>query len=75
MATQTARQWLTTQVETKIQLSEKPPAIAVWGIILELPVDVLEILKEQSAVYEYSGYWWFDYKNDKTTVCVPIKVT
>jgi hypothetical protein len=74
MATQTARQWLTTQVETKIQLSEKPPAIAVWGVVLELPGDVVSILKETGQVYGYAGYFWYDYEQDGKTVCVPIKI-
>lgn len=69
------RTWLNQQVETAVQLSDRPPKIAVWGVVLRLPGDILETLKEQSAVYEFSGYWWFDYKEDGTTVCIPIQIT
>lgn len=68
-----ARQWLRTQVETAVQLSNKPSKIAVWGVVLELPGDVLEMLQGQGTVYGFAGYWWFDYDASGQTVCVPIK--
>lgn len=67
-------EWLKIQVETAVQMSDKPPKIAVWGVVLELPGDVLETLKSKQVVYHYAGYWWYDYEQDKKTVCVPIKV-
>ena len=68
-----ARQWLRTQVETAVQLSNKPPKIAVWGVVLELPGDVLEMLQGQGTVYGFAGYHWFDYDANGKIVCVPIK--
>lgn len=76
METVQARSWLTQQVETAVQLSNEPPKIAVWGVVLELPGDVLETLKKRGAVYSFAGYWWFDYEGaNGTTVCVPIQIT
>ena len=73
METSQARQWLAQQVETAVQLSDKPPKIAVWGVVLELPGDVLETLQRQGAVYSFAGYNWFDYDGaNGQTVCVPI---
>lgn len=72
METAQARQWLRTQVETAVQLSNKPPKIAVWGVVLELPGDVLKTLQRQGAVYSFAGYHWFDYDANGQTVCVPI---
>lgn len=66
-------QWLTQQIETAVQLSGKPPKIAVWGVVLKLPGDVVEILKDRGIVYEFAGHRWFDYKKEETTVCVPIQ--
>jgi len=54
-------------------LSNKPPKIAVWGVVLELPGDVLEMLQGQGTVYGFAGYHWFDYDANGKTVCVPIK--
>ena len=70
----TARDWLRTQVETAVQLSNKPPKIAVWGVVLELPGDVVVSLKEAGQVYGYAGHFWYDYDQDGKTVCVPIKI-
>lgn len=67
------RQWLTQQIETAVQLSGKPPKIAVWGVVLRLPGDVVEILKERGVIYEFAGYRWFDYKQNEVKVCVPIQ--
>lgn len=75
MQTARERQWLTRQVETAVQLSNEPPKIAVWGVVLKLPVDVLETLKKRGAVYSFAGYHWFDYDANGTTVCVPIQIT
>lgn len=75
METAQAREWLRTQVETAVQLSNKPPNIAVWSVVLRLPGDVVEILQQQGAVYGFAGYHWFDFQADGTTVCVPIQVT
>lgn len=73
MKTAQARQWLAQQVETAVQLSDWPPKIAVWGVVLELPGDVMETLQRQGAVYHFAGYWWFDYAGaNGQTVCVPI---
>lgn len=68
------RKWLIQQIETAVQLSGKPPKIAVWGVVLKLPGDVAEILKAQGVVYEFSGYWWFDFKQEEKTVCIPIQI-
>lgn len=67
------RKWLTDQIETEVQLSGKPPKVAVWGVVLKLPGDVVEILKERGVVYEFAGYRWFDYQTNETTVCIPIQ--
>lgn len=72
METAQARQWLRTQVETAVQLSGSPAKIAVWGVVLELPGDVLETLQEQGAVYWFAGHYWFDYDAGGVVVCVPI---
>lgn len=69
------RKWLTTQVETAVQLSNSPPEVAVWGVILELPFDILENLVQKGAAYSSVGYHWFDYEQNGKTVCVPIKIT
>lgn len=69
------RLWLTQQVETAVQLSNDPPKIAVWGVVLKLPVDILETLKKRGAVYSFAGHWWFDYDANGKTVCVPIQIT
>jgi hypothetical protein len=53
-------------------MSDKPPKTAVWGVVLELPGDVLDTLEKQGAVYGRHGYWWFDYHGEGQTVCVPI---
>lgn len=62
-------------METAVQMSNSPPKIAVWGVVLELPVDVLQILKDQGAVYGFAGHWWYDYDSNGQTVCVPINKT
>lgn len=69
-----AKDWLRTQVETAVQLSNKPPAIAVWGVVLELPGDVVKILADAGQVYGYAGRFWYDYDQNGKTVCVPIKI-
>jgi len=74
MDIQRARDWLKTQVETAVQLSGKPPKVAVWGVVLELPGDIVETLILNGVAYAFAGYQWFDYQTDKTTVCVPIKI-
>ena len=70
-----AREWLRTQVETAVQLSGKPSKIAVWGVVLELPVDVAETIRDSGAIYSFGGHYWFDYEAERVTVCVPIKIT
>lgn len=74
MDIQRARNWLKTQVETAVQMSGKPPKIAVWGVVLELPGDIAETLILNGVTYDFAGYNWFYYETDKTTVCVPIKI-
>jgi len=69
------RKWLETQVETAVQLSDRPPKIAVWSVVLTLSSDVVEILKRRGVVYDFAGYMWFDYKAGGQTVCIPIQIT
>jgi hypothetical protein len=35
------RKWLKQQVETAVEMSKEPPGIAVWGVVLTLPCDVI----------------------------------
>ena len=70
-----ARAWLRTQVETAVQLSNSPPKIAVWGVLLELPADIMETLQGIGAIYSYAGHHWYDYDMDGKIVCVPISKT
>lgn len=67
------RKWLSTQVETAIQMSDKPPKIAVWGVVLNLPNDIVQSLLQAGAVYGFAGYHWFDFEQEGKTVCIPIK--
>lgn len=68
-----AKDWLRTQVETAVQLSNRSPEVAVWGVVLELPGDVVKILVDAGQAYGYAGHFWYDYDQNGKTVCVPIK--
>lgn len=60
-------------METAVQMSGKPPKIAVWGVVLELPGDVLRNLIFEGVVYSYANFHWFDYLQGEKVVCIPIK--
>lgn len=74
MDKQRAREWLKQQVETAVELSGKPPKIAVWGVVLQLPGDIVATLASEGVTYGFAGHFWFDYLQGETTVCVPIKI-
>lgn len=61
-------------METAVQLSDNPPKIAVWSVVLKLPIDIMETLRKRGDVYEFGGYWWFDYEQTGAVVCVPIQI-
>lgn len=54
-------------------MSDKPPKIAVWGVVLNLPNDIVQSLLQAGAVYGFAGYHWFDFEQEGKTVCIPIK--